>query len=69
MTGTSAGLSRHSWGAAVDINAPTNPYGSDGTQDPRLVAIMQSWGFTWGGDWLVPDPMYFEFGGEPQASR
>ena len=69
LTGTSAGLSRHSWGAAVDINAPTNPYGSDGTQDPRLVAIMQSWGFTWGGDWLVPDPMHFEFGGEPQASR
>lgn len=64
-TGSSAGLSRHSWGAAVDINAPANSYGSAGTQDRRLVDIMQSWGFTWGGDWLVPDPMHFEYGKAP----
>lgn len=69
VTGRSPGLSRHSWGAAIDLNTSTNAYGSDGTQDPRLVAIMQSWGFTWGGDWLVPDPMHFEYGGEPLAVR
>jgi hypothetical protein len=61
-TGTSAGVSRHAWGAAVDINATTNPVGSTGTQDPRLVEIMEDWGFTWGGLWLVPDPMHFEYG-------
>lgn len=69
VTGSSAGLSRHAWGAAVDINAPANPYGSHGTQDPRLVEIMQSWGFTWGGDWLVPDPMHFEYGGQHRTGR
>lgn len=64
-TGTPSGVSRHSWGAAVDINAPSNPIGSVGTQDPRLVQIMLEWGFTWGGDWLVPDPMHFEYGSVP----
>ncbi len=62
VTGAPSGLSRHSWGAAVDINAPANPLGSAGTQDERLVEVMQRWGFTWGGDWVVPDPMHFEYG-------
>jgi len=60
-SGTPAGVSRHAWGAGVDLNASTNPVGSVGTQDPRLIAIMLEWGFTWGGDWLVPDPMHFEY--------
>jgi len=64
-TGTPAGVSRHAWGAAVDINAATNPVGSTGTQDPRLVEIMAAWGFSWGGRWLVPDPMHFEYGIDP----
>jgi hypothetical protein len=59
--GTPAGVSRHAWGAGVDLNASANPVGSAGTQDPRLIAIMLEWGFTWGGDWLVPDPMHFEY--------
>jgi hypothetical protein len=59
--GVSSGLSRHAWGAAVDLNAGSNPVGSSGDQDPRLIETMESWGFTWGGDWLVPDPMHFEF--------
>lgn len=61
-TGVPAGISRHAWGAAVDLNAPTNQVGSVGNQDPRLVETMKKWGFTWGGDWLVPDPMHFEYG-------
>jgi hypothetical protein len=61
-TGSSAGISRHAWGAAVDLNAGSNPVGSAGTQDHRLVEVMLEWGFTWGGDWLVPDPMHFEYG-------
>ncbi len=64
-TGKSAGVSRHAWGAAVDLNAATNPVGSTGTQDPRLVEIMAAWGFSWGGQWLVPDPMHFEYGIDP----
>lgn len=65
VTGTSAGVSRHAWGGAVDLNAGANPVGSTGTQDPRLVEIMEKWGFTWGGRWLVPDPMHFEYGIDP----
>jgi len=64
-TGTSSGISRHAWGAAVDLNAASNPVGSAGTQDARLVEVMLEWGFTWGGDWLVPDPMHFEYGLAP----
>lgn len=69
VAGNPAGLSRHAWGAAVDINAPANPHGSHGTQNPRLVEVMERWGFTWGGDWLVPDPMHFEYVGPPRISR
>lgn len=65
ITGKLAGVSRHAWGAAVDINAATNPMGSAGDQDPRLVEVMQEWGFTWGGDWVVPDAMHFEYGIPP----
>ncbi|HUF15141.1 MAG TPA: M15 family metallopeptidase [Acidimicrobiia bacterium] len=65
ITGELAGISRHAWGAAVDINAASNPMGSAGSQDHRLVEIMQKWGFTWGGDWLVPDSMHFEYGVPP----
>jgi hypothetical protein len=56
-----AALSHHSWGIAIDINVAENPLGRRPTQDPRLVAIFESWGFTWGGNWLRPDGMHFEF--------
>lgn len=65
VAGTPAGISRHSWGAALDINAVSNPLGSSGSQDPRLVEIMAEWGFIWGGDWGVPDAMHFEYGIQP----
>lgn len=58
--------SNHSWGLAVDINAPTNPMGS------RLITDMPSWmpdlwnayGFRWGGDYVTrPDAMHYEYVG------
>ncbi len=51
----------HAYGAAIDINAPENPFGATPTQDPRLVAVMEHWGFNWGGTFLVPDGMHFEY--------
>jgi hypothetical protein len=54
-------LSHHSWGIAVDLNAKENTFGRDSRQDDELVEVMTSWGFTWGGGWLVPDPMHFEW--------
>jgi hypothetical protein len=55
------GLSHHSWGIAFDINVSENPFGVQGRLDPRIVAVMERWGFTWGGHWLIPDGMHFEF--------
>lgn len=55
------GLSRHAWGVAVDLNATTNAYGDPPTIDHRVVEAMDRWGFTWGGTWLVPDGMHFEY--------
>jgi hypothetical protein len=57
----SASISHHSWGIAIDVNADTNPFARPPSQDPALVALMESWGFTWGGDWIVPDGMHFEY--------
>jgi hypothetical protein len=56
-----AGISHHSWGIAVDVNVSTNQYGRIPHQDTRVVAIFERWGFTWGGHWLLPDGMHFEF--------
>lgn len=55
------GISRHAWGAAIDLNVSVNPTGLASAQDPRLVEVMQRWGFTSGARWLVPDPSHFEY--------
>jgi hypothetical protein len=54
-------LSHHAWGIAIDINVAENAFGTKADQDPRLVDIFESHGFTWGGRWLVPDGMHFEW--------
>lgn len=56
-------ISRHTWGIAVDINPTTNAFGDPPTQDARLVRIMSNHGFAWGGVWLTPDGMHFEYTG------
>jgi hypothetical protein len=60
-------LSRHSWGQAVD----TNTLGScQGCAPPdmncRTVQIFRKHGFAWGGNFLVPDGMHFEWVGDPR---
>ena len=54
------GLSFHTFGTAIDLNASTNYRGIAGDIDRRVVAIFKSWGFAWGGDWNYTDPMHFE---------
>ncbi|MEP6477439.1 MAG: M15 family metallopeptidase [Actinomycetota bacterium] len=56
-----ASISHHTWGVAFDCNAATNPFGSPTHQDARLVEILRRWGFTWGGDFIVPDGNHFEY--------
>ncbi|MFK7917246.1 MAG: M15 family metallopeptidase [Ilumatobacter sp.] len=63
-------LSRHSWGMAID----TNTVGScQGCAPPNFVTrpggctavrIMRKHGFAWGGNYLTPDGMHFEYVGE-----
>ena len=59
--------SYHAYGAAIDINAPQNPYGTKPTMDRELVRIFESWGFNWGGDFLIPDGHHFEFWRVPKG--
>ncbi len=53
-------LSMHAFGLAFDINVSTNHLGTRGDQHPRVVEILERWGFEWGGRWARPDPMHFE---------
>ena len=63
-----SGISHHAWGIAFDFNVSRNPYGVKPTMDPRLVETLEDWGLTWGGRWVVPDGMHFEYLSEPDAS-
>lgn len=54
-------LSHHSWGIAIDLNVAQNRPGTRPDLDPRLVRVFEDNGFTWGGRWLVPDGMHFEW--------
>ena len=56
-----SGISHHTWGVAIDVNASANPFGAIPHQNRRVVKIFRQWGFTWGGKWLIPDGMHFEF--------
>lgn len=53
----SAAPSRHAWGAAFDLI----PLPADPTVQAEVVAVMERWGFTWGGRWVSPDPEHFEY--------
>jgi len=61
--------STHAYGAAIDINAPQNPYGTKPTMNRDVVRIFESWGFNWGGDFLIPDGHHFEFQKFPDQLR
>jgi hypothetical protein len=64
---TGGRLSRHSWGAALDLNPSTNAFGATPRMDPRIIEIFRRWGFAWGGSFVIPDGMHFEWVGEPRA--
>ena len=56
----SRGLSFHTYGTAIDLNARDNYRGIAGKMDRVVVSIFKKWGFAWGGDWNYTDPMHFE---------
>jgi hypothetical protein len=55
-----SGPSFHAWGLAVDLNVSDNQMYSAGNMDPIVIEVFKAWGFRWGGDWSVLDPMHFE---------
>jgi D-alanyl-D-alanine carboxypeptidase-like protein len=65
--------SNHSWGTAVDINAPVNPRRRPLTTDipPAVRELWKAHGFRWGGDHVsaTPDAMHFEFTGSVTDAR
>ncbi|MEI7547755.1 MAG: M15 family metallopeptidase, partial [Actinomycetota bacterium] len=60
-TGT---VSRHSWGQAIDMSTAANCQGCVPKMDCRIVRIFRKHGFAWGGNFLEPDGMHFEWVGE-----
>jgi hypothetical protein len=68
----SARASNHSWGLAVDLNAPTNPMRRPLTTNMPvwMVKLWEDHGFRWGGRYTgTPDSMHYEFMGSPADAR
>lgn len=59
-------ISRHAWGIAFDINTTTNAQGRVPQMNCDVVRIFRKHGFSWGGNYLLPDGMHFEYVGEPR---
>ena len=62
-------LSRHSWGMALDTNTQGSCQGcvpdfSKTAAGCTTVQIFRKYGFAWGGNFLTPDGMHFEYVGE-----
>ena len=64
ITGNLGSVSRHSWGQPLDTNTVTNCQGCVPKMDCRVVRIFRKHNFAWGGNFLTPDGMHFEWVGE-----
>lgn len=64
----------HSWGLAIDINAPRNVFGADkstseiATKHRWVVKLMRAYGFYWLGP-PIKDWMHFHFAGTPADAK
>jgi hypothetical protein len=66
QSGSFGSVSRHAWAMAIDMNTTTNPQGGTPRMDCRIVRIFRKHNFAWGGNFLVPDGMHFEWVGQPR---
>ncbi len=66
VTASFGSVSRHAWAMAIDMNTVTNAQGNTPRMDCRVVRIFRKHNFAWGGNFLVPDGMHFEWVGEPR---
>jgi hypothetical protein len=71
-SGTSDTPSFHSWGLAVDLNAPQNPFGAaaphPSLKEFKVPELFASYGFIWLGP-PIKDWMHFHFTGSPADAR
>ena len=66
ITQSLGSVSRHSWGQPIDMNTTSNCQGCVPRMDCRIVRIFRTHNFAWGGNFLTPDGMHFEWVGEPR---
>jgi hypothetical protein len=66
ITQSLGSVSRHSWGQPIDMSTAANCQGCVPKMDCRIVHIFRKHGFAWGGNFLTPDGMHFEWVGEPR---
>jgi hypothetical protein len=59
-------ISRHSWGQAIDMSTVDNCQGCVPQFSCLIVQTFRKHGFSWGGNYLRPDGMHFEWVGEPR---
>ena len=65
IVGTQLGsLSRHTWAQALDTNTTSNCQGCVPKMDCRIVRIFRKHNFAWGGNFINPDGMHFEWANE-----
>jgi len=64
ITQSLGSVSRHSWGQPLDMSTVANRQGFLPTLDCRIVQVFRKHGFAWGGNFLTPDGMHFEWVGE-----
>ncbi|MDO8390862.1 MAG: M15 family metallopeptidase [Actinomycetota bacterium] len=57
-------VSRHSWGQAIDVSTIPNCQGCVPKLNCDIVRIFRKHNFAWGGNFLEPDGMHFEWVGE-----
>ncbi|HRB03671.1 MAG TPA: M15 family metallopeptidase [Ilumatobacteraceae bacterium] len=64
ITQSLGSVSRHSWGQPIDMNTVANCQGCVPKMDCSIVRIFRKHNFAWGGNFLTPDGMHFEWVGE-----
>lgn len=63
LSGNLGILSRHSWAQALDTNTTSNAQGNTPHMNCDVVRIFRRHNFVWGGNFLTPDGMHFEWVG------
>jgi D-alanyl-D-alanine carboxypeptidase len=58
-----SGPSHHSWGIAIDLDIAVHVKAGVGDAPAGMIEAFAAAGFVWGGDWLDPDPVHFEWVG------